>query len=102
MNKDASRFVVPCFILQAIENADLLEDEFRIDYTVTKKLMKTSMRNRIKRRLRAAAAEVLPLKAKAGHHYVLIARDKTASCEFAELLRQMEFAFSKIKVKPTA
>ena len=43
-------------------------------------------RNRAKRRLRAAAAELLPLYGRERHDYVLIARTATRSRLFAALL----------------
>lgn len=61
--------------LIALEN-DL--DIIRAGYTVTKRLEKSAVRrNRIKRRLRAAAADTLSQKAKTGMDYVLIARSAT-------------------------
>ena len=50
------------------------------------------MRNRAKRRLRAAAAATLPLLAREGHDYVLVARTATLSRPFAELTRDLEKA----------
>ena len=46
----------------------------RIGYTVTTKCGNAVIRNRIKRRLRALAAELLPELGQSGTDYVLIAR----------------------------
>lgn len=98
MNASAARFVVSGFILQMLKNPLLGEDEVRIGYTVTKKLGGAVVRNRIKRRLREAARRALPTHAKPQHDYVFIARHKALECDFSALVREMEFAFSRIKI----
>ena len=73
----------------------------RIGYTVTKKMGGAVVRNRIKRRLREAVRAVMPKYAKPQYDYVVIARHKALACDFSELVREMEFAFSRIKgIKP--
>jgi ribonuclease P protein component len=52
------------------------------------------MRNRAKRRLRAAAAVLLPLLGREGHDYVLVARTLTLWRPFADLTRDLEKAVS--------
>ena len=48
----------------------------RVGFTVTKRVGNAVVRNKVKRRLRAAAAEVVPSHASAGNDYVLIGRSK--------------------------
>jgi len=48
--------------------------QMRVGFTATKKLGSAVIRNRVKRRLRALADEILPLLAKPGHDFVLIGR----------------------------
>lgn len=57
----------------------------RVGITASRKVGGAVERNRAKRRLRAVAASVLPLSARAGHDYVLIARKETLSRPFAKL-----------------
>ncbi len=97
MNTSAARFVVSNFILQMMETPEIGEGSVRIGYTVTKKLGNAVLRNRIKRRLREAARKTIPTHAKTGHSYVFIARHKVLECDFTELVRDMEFAFSRIR-----
>ena len=52
------------------------------------------MRNRAKRRLRAAAAEILPLLGRSGHDYVLIAKAATLSRPYAALVADLTKALS--------
>jgi ribonuclease P protein component len=58
----------------------------RFGVTASRKVGGAVLRNRAKRRLRAAAAQVLPLSARAGHDYVLVARVATLSRPFTELI----------------
>ena len=92
------RWVTPSFVLQALQRADdhPAEPAARVGYTVTKKMGNAATRNRIKRRLREAVKQVMPRHARPGHDYVLIARETAAACTFPELLKDMEFAFSRI------
>ena len=101
------KFVTNSFIVQhrAREEAHPAGIEaVRFGYTVSKKMGTSPERSRIKRRLREAVrASALPL-ATAGHDYVIISRHKALTCPFEELLRDMEFAFSRISAnkKPSA
>lgn len=64
----------------------------RLGITVTKKIGNAVVRNRIKRRLRAAGREILPLHGQAGHDYVLIARTAAKTLPFAILLDDLQQA----------
>lgn len=66
--------------------------EIRIGFTVTKKLGKAVARNRIKRRLRAAARQTLPVYGEAGCDYVVVARPPALTAPFASLLDDFEHA----------
>ncbi len=68
-------------------------------FTATKKIGSAVIRNRAKRRLRAAAAELLPLKGAPGSDYVFIARRDTASCAWRALLDDMESALISLRRK---
>ncbi|MDE3116665.1 MAG: ribonuclease P protein component [Pseudomonadota bacterium] len=58
----------------------------RVGYTASRKIGGAVQRNRAKRRLRAAAAAVLPLYGRQGNDYVLVARPGTLSRPFTSLL----------------
>jgi ribonuclease P protein component len=90
--------VTGSFVLQILARADdhPVKDEARVGYTVTKKMGNAVARNRIKRRLREAFRKTARARALAGHDYVVIAREKALTCDFSELIRDMEFAFSRI------
>ena len=64
--------------------------------TVSRKVGKAVERNRARRRLRAAAAEVLDRTAAAGHDYVLIGRRATLTRAWPALLSDLEAALGRL------
>ena len=94
LNKGAVKWVARGVVVQALAN-DL--GVVRVGYTVTKKTDKSAVkRNRIKRRLRAAAADVLPFEAEAGYDYVLIGRHQTALRPYADLVGDLRWCLEKL------
>ena len=71
----------------------------RVGFTATKKIGGAVVRNRAKRRLRAAAQALIPLHGRAGHDYVLIARAGTATRPWGRLLDDVKSAL--ISLAPT-
>ena len=71
----------------------------RIGYTTTKKIGKAHIRNRCRRRLRAAAALFFGQLALPDFDYVLIARHTTATAEFSTICRDLQYALKKINRK---
>ncbi len=74
-------------VLQAMPTPDAPEGTgaIRLGLTVTKKIGNAVVRNRVRRRLREAARAVLPVAGKAGHDYVLIARQGVLGRSFDDL-----------------
>jgi len=64
-------------------------DGFRVGFTASRKIGNAVARNRAKRRLRAAAAARLPLLARPGHDYVLVARASVLTRDFPLLLEDL-------------
>ena len=82
-------------IIQAVPNE---LGEKRVGFTVTKRTEKSAVkRNRIKRRLRAVVADVLPDHAKDGHDYVLIGRSMTATRPYQTLCDDLKWCLGKLK-----
>jgi ribonuclease P protein component len=66
----------------------------RVGFTASRKVGGAVERNRAKRRLRAAAAEILPLLGRRGHDYVLVAKVATLSRPYASLLADLTKAIT--------
>lgn len=90
------KMVTSGLILQAAQTLCGDENSSRLGFTATKKLGKAHIRNRVKRRLRAAAREIFPQQGRPQTDYVLIGRYNTVDCDFAELKKNMSWALKKI------
>ncbi len=71
----------------------------RVGFTVTKKIGGAVVRNRMKRRLRALAREVVPVKGFAGSDYVMIGRGKGVERDYALLRSELEGALERLRKK---
>jgi len=93
------KWAAPGLVLQARRRAKSDDRDLspaRIGFTVTKKVGKAHTRNRVKRRLRAIATEILPLGAKRGYDYVLIGRIGSLTRSFPDLKADLEKALDKV------
>lgn len=71
----------------------------RIGFTCSKRVGNAVARNRARRRLKAAAAEIAPALAATGCDYVLIGRPQTIDCSFGTLQADMRRAFQQVTAK---
>ncbi len=67
----------------------------RAGFTVTKKIGNSVVRNRLKRRLRALARDILPEAGVAGADHVLIGRSDGLTRDFAGLASDLRKALAK-------
>ncbi len=88
------RVARPGFVLLALGNEG---QGRRLGITVTKKIGNAVIRNRMKRRFRALAREVLPLHGMADTDHVLIGRDGGVERDFALLRDELVAALSRAK-----
>ncbi|MGV3769642.1 MAG: ribonuclease P protein component [Sphingobium phenoxybenzoativorans] len=86
---------MPGFVLLVRDRADG-DPVKRIGYTVTKKIGGAVVRNRMKRRFRALARELLPELGVPGADHVLIGRQGGIERDFALLRAEMEKALRKL------
>ena len=68
----------------------------RVGFTVSRKVGNATRRNRARRRLRAAAGEVLPEHGRPGYDYVLIGRGATLDRPYAELVADLRAALRNV------
>ena len=76
-----------------------LPGRLRVGFTASRKVGNAVARNRAKRRLRAAAAALLPLLGRSGHDYVLVARPATVTRPYNVLLADIAEALRKAHLK---
>jgi ribonuclease P protein component len=67
----------------------------RVGFTASRKIGNAVVRNRARRRLKAAAQHVLPLYGQGGNDYVLVARRETLARPFGDLLGDLKSALTE-------
>jgi ribonuclease P protein component len=96
--RGGARFATPSFVLET-RPRDAKPDVAagaRFGFTVTKKLGGAVVRNRIRRRLKAAVGLVAPELARANHDYVLVARAAAFERDFDALKKDLERALQRV------
>ncbi|MDX1710768.1 MAG: ribonuclease P protein component [Rhodovibrionaceae bacterium] len=78
------------------------EAPVRFGLTASRKVGGAVVRNRARRRLRAAAEAILPERGQTGVDYVLIARAATVTRSFPDLLGDLEAALAELHRRQTA
>lgn len=87
---------MPGFVL-LVRPRDDGSPAMRVGFTVSKKVGNAVIRNRMKRRLRALAAELLPDQGVAGADHVLIGRPSGVERPFADLRAELAKALRKVQ-----
>ena len=91
---------MPGFVLLARPRGDG-DPAMRIGYTVTKKIGNAVVRNRMKRRFRALARELLPEGGVPGADHVLIGRQGGIERPFDQLRAELGKALAKVARSPS-
>ncbi|WP_119461230.1 ribonuclease P protein component [Rhodospirillaceae bacterium SYSU D60014] len=81
---------------ERVENGG--DGDLRVGFTASRKVGNAVARNRARRRLRAAVAEILPRYAKRGHDYVVIARAGTLTRSFDDLVADLTTGLRRLGV----
>ena len=96
--RGGARFATPSFVVETRPRVPPAEgrDGPRFGFTVTKKLGGAVVRNRIRRRLKAAIALVAGGLARPQHDYVIVARREALDRPFADLKKDLERALQRV------
>ena len=86
---------MPGFVL-LVRPRDDGDSTMRVGFTVTKKIGNAVVRNRMKRRFRALARELLPELGIAGADHVLIGRAGGIERDYANLIADLKRALKKV------
>lgn len=88
---------MPGFVLLVRHREDG-DDTMRVGFTVTRKIGNAVVRNRMKRRFRALARDLLPDHGIVGADHVLIGRSGGIERDFAKLADELKRALKKVAV----
>lgn len=87
---------MPGFVL-LVRPRDDADPTMRVGFTVTKKIGNAVVRNRMKRRLRALARDLLPGAGVAGADHVLIGRAGGIERDYAALSAELAKALRRVQ-----
>jgi ribonuclease P protein component len=90
------RTTTPGFILLVRDRKDS-DQAMRVGFTVTKKIGGAVVRNRMKRRFRALAREIVPTKGFAGADHVMIGRANGVERDFGVLRDELGQALDRLR-----
>jgi ribonuclease P protein component len=94
---------MPGFVLQAAPvPADLTSTSIRVGFTVSRKVGNAVVRNRVRRRLREIARQVIPGLARPDLDYVLVGRQGALERDFAVMRQELVEALKRLKALAVA
>jgi len=96
------RCAMPGFVLQAAPAPGDLASPVRVGFTVSKKVGNAVIRNRVRRRLREIARQVIPGQARADLDYVLVGRQAALERDFALMRQDLVEALKRLKALAVA
>lgn len=95
--RDGKRYSAKTLVLQSSNKPDAAKTSSpRVGYTVTKKVGNAVVRNRIRRRLKEAAARVFDAKARKDSDYVIIGKYGALTANYTSILKDLEQALDHV------
>ena len=91
-----NKAVTSSVIIRAIASENPTSTSCRVGFTVSGTCGNAVIRNRIKRRLRAAVSKLWPTEAKAGFDYVLIGSVGSEKHEYERIVDELSKALGKL------
>jgi ribonuclease P protein component len=92
------RCAMPGFVLQAAPvPAEFSLPGIRVGFTVSRKVGNAVTRNRVRRRLREVARQVIPGQARSDLDYVLVGRQAAIGRDFGALRQELCEALKRLK-----
>ena len=82
-----------------VRDRDDSDPAMRVGFTVTRKIGGAVVRNRMKRRFRALAREVVPAKGFSGSDHVIIGRARGVERDYALLRSELAGALDELRRK---
>jgi ribonuclease P protein component len=92
------RITTPGFLLLVRDREDE-DSRMRVGFTVTKKIGGAVVRNRMKRRFRALAREIVPAKGLPGADHVMIGRSNGVERDFELLRSELAGALDRVRAQ---
>tara|TARA_B100000579_G_scaffold357700_1_gene313766 strand:+ start:501 stop:848 length:348 start_codon:yes stop_codon:yes gene_type:complete len=93
-----NKIVTDSFVIFSKYRNSQINSDILIGYTVSGKIGNAVVRNKVKRRLRSAASNVIKQKGTPGTNYVIIARNKITRIPFESLENDLTYALQKLSV----
>jgi ribonuclease P protein component len=90
-----NKVVATTLVLQGFAPPEAATNTLRVGFTVTKKVGNAVVRNRIRRRLKAAASQLFAENGRSGWDYVVIGRARALDESFDIILRDLRYAIRK-------
>lgn len=99
--RGGGRWSTPCFVLEGKARPPAPEtgqgSNPRFGFTISRKVGKAVVRNKIRRRLRSALADIAETDADPRFDYVIIARTPASNHPFAQLKADLATALRRVK-----